>query len=32
LGEAGRRRTVEEFSWSAVAQRTVALYDRVIAR
>ena len=32
MGEAGRRRAVEEFSWSAVAQRTVALYDRVIAR
>jgi starch synthase len=32
MGEAGRRRTVEEFSWSAVARRTVALYDRVIAR
>jgi alpha-maltose-1-phosphate synthase len=32
MGEAGRRRAVEEFSWSAVAQRTVAVYERVIAR
>jgi alpha-maltose-1-phosphate synthase len=32
MGEAGRRRAVEKFSWSAVAERTVALYDRVIAR
>jgi starch synthase len=32
MGEAGRRRAVEEFSWGAVAQRTVALYDRVLAR
>jgi len=32
MGGAGRRRAVEEFSWNAVAQRTVALYERVIAR
>jgi alpha-maltose-1-phosphate synthase len=30
MGEAGRGRAVEEFSWSAVAERTVALYERVI--
>jgi len=26
LGQAGRRRVIEEFSWSAVARRTVELY------
>jgi alpha-maltose-1-phosphate synthase len=26
MGAAGRRRTVEEFSWLSVAERTVALY------
>ncbi len=31
MGEAGRRRAVEEFSWRAVAERTVALYERVAA-
>ena len=29
MGEAGRRRAVDEFSWRAVAERTVALYERV---
>jgi starch synthase len=31
LGKAGRRRAVEEFSWSAVAARTVELYRRLLA-
>jgi starch synthase len=31
MGEAGRRRAVEEFNWRAVAERTVALYERVAA-
>jgi alpha-maltose-1-phosphate synthase len=31
MGEAGRRRAVDEFSWRAVAERTVALYERVAA-
>jgi alpha-maltose-1-phosphate synthase len=31
MGEAGRRRAVEEFSWRAVAERTVALYERLAA-
>jgi glycosyltransferase involved in cell wall biosynthesis len=26
MGEAGRRRAVAEFSWSAIADQTVALY------
>ena len=30
MGEAGRRRAVEEFSWRAVAERTVALYERTV--
>jgi alpha-maltose-1-phosphate synthase len=29
MGEAGRRRAVEHFAWSAVARRTVELYDRL---
>jgi starch synthase len=31
MGETGRKRAVEEFSWPAIAERTVALYERVIA-
>jgi starch synthase len=31
MGEAGRRRAVDEFSWRAVAERTVALYERTLA-
>ncbi|MGH3360805.1 MAG: glycogen synthase [Nocardioidaceae bacterium] len=30
FGEAGRQRTVEEFSWDAVAARTVAVYRDVL--
>jgi starch synthase len=30
MGEAGRRRTVERFSWSAVASETVALYRSLV--
>jgi starch synthase len=29
-GEAGRRRAVEEFSWTAVAEQTVALYNSLL--
>lgn len=29
MGAAGRRRAVELFSWSSIAERTVALYDRL---
>jgi len=32
LGEAGRRRVVERFSWAAVARRTADLYAEVIGR
>jgi starch synthase len=31
FGEAGRRRVVEHFSWSSVAERTVALYTGLLA-
>ena len=31
MGAAGRRRVLEEFTWSAVADRTVDLYQRVAA-
>jgi len=31
MGEAGRRRAVDEFSWRAVAEQTVALYERAVA-
>ncbi|MGX4688358.1 glycogen synthase [Streptomyces sp. JNUCC 63] len=30
MGEAGRRRAVEEFGWDAVARRTVRLYEDVL--
>jgi len=29
MGEAGRRRAVEHFSWTSIAEQTVALYQRV---
>ena len=31
LGKAGRERAVAEFGWSAIAERVVDLYERVIA-
>src|ERR1700689_4770673 len=31
FGEAGRRRVEEEFSWSAIAQQTIGLYQQLIA-
>jgi glycosyltransferase involved in cell wall biosynthesis len=30
MGEAGRKRALERFSWRAVAQKTAAAYERVI--
>jgi len=30
MGEAGRRRAVEEFTWSAIAEQTVAVYEKVL--
>lgn len=30
LGEAGRRRAVEQFSWKAVAEQTLTLYRRLL--
>jgi starch synthase len=30
MGEAGRRRAVEQFSWSAVAEQTIEVYRRVL--
>jgi glycosyltransferase involved in cell wall biosynthesis len=31
MGAAGRRRAVELFSWSAIADRTVALYGSLLS-
>src|SRR5919198_1786431 len=31
MGRAGRQRAIEHFSWSAIARRTVALYERLTA-
>ncbi len=31
MGAAGRRRAVERFSWSSIADETVALYRRLLA-
>ncbi len=30
LGQAGRRRAIADFSWRAIAEQTVALYERVV--
>ena len=30
MGEAGRSRAVDEFSWGAIADRTVELYERLV--
>jgi starch synthase len=30
MGEAGRRRAVEKFSWATIAEETLALYDAVV--
>jgi glycosyltransferase involved in cell wall biosynthesis len=32
MGEAGRRRAVDVFSWESVAAQTVRVYERAIAR
>ncbi|MFO7178863.1 MAG: glycogen synthase [Pseudomonadota bacterium] len=32
MGEAGRERVREHFSWSAIAKQTVALYERLLSR
>ena len=32
MGRAGRRRVLEHFTWDAVAERTAALYGRLLAR
>jgi starch synthase len=31
MGEAGRQRAVEDFSWAEVARRTLAVYEAVVA-
>ncbi|MGI8713769.1 MAG: glycogen synthase [Solirubrobacteraceae bacterium] len=31
MGRAGRRRAVERFAWDAIAQQTVAVYERALA-
>ena len=31
MGEAGRRRVIDHFSWSAIARRTLELYQSVVA-
>jgi len=31
MGEAGRRRAVEHFSWGAIADQTVALYRSLVS-
>jgi starch synthase len=30
MGHAGRQRAIESFSWDAIADRTVAIYDGVV--
>ncbi|MGH7870032.1 MAG: glycogen synthase [Candidatus Dormibacteraceae bacterium] len=32
MGRAGRRRVVDHFSWSAIADQTIALYSRLLGR
>ena len=31
MGEAGRRRAIEQFSWSAIAEQTLGVYETVLA-
>jgi starch synthase len=31
MGVAGRRRAVEHFSWAAIAERTMAVYEAALA-
>jgi alpha-maltose-1-phosphate synthase len=31
FGDAGRKRVEETFSWTAIAQQTIQLYERLIA-
>jgi alpha-maltose-1-phosphate synthase len=31
MGEAGRRRAIEKFTWSSIAQQTVKVYEKVLA-
>jgi starch synthase len=31
MGEAGRERAIDQFSWTGVANRTVAVYEAVVA-
>ena len=31
MGKAGRVRAVGEFSWGAIAEKTIGLYERLIA-
>jgi glycosyltransferase involved in cell wall biosynthesis len=30
MGEASRKRAVEHFSWKAIAQEVLALYERLV--
>ena len=30
MGDAGRRRAVEQFGWSAIAEQVVELYRRLV--
>jgi glycosyltransferase involved in cell wall biosynthesis len=32
MGEAGRRRAIEQFAWPAIAEQVSALYRRVTER
>jgi alpha-maltose-1-phosphate synthase len=31
MGHAGRERALREFAWPTIAERTVELYDQVVA-
>jgi starch synthase len=31
FGEAGRRRAVEQFSWEAIGDQTLEVYDKALA-
>ena len=31
MGRAGRRRAIDDFSWSAIAQQTVGVYERALS-
>jgi starch synthase len=32
MGEAGRRRVVDSYSWQSIARQTLALYETIVSQ